>query len=88
MSSIFAGDVKKIRSNPGGNELLATWEQLKYYNWWIRIHFSTLHFRGSQSALQLSMQSHSLKISKSAGRSILLSILCESYRTGSKAFLK
>jgi hypothetical protein len=50
MSDIFAIDMEKIRTSPGGNELLITWEQLKYYNWWIRIHFSTLHFQRSQSA--------------------------------------
>lgn len=87
MSSIFANDVEKIRTSPSGNELLVKWEQLKYYKRWIRIHFSTLHFQRSQSALQLSLQSHILKDSKCAGRTILLSILCESYRLCSKAFL-
>lgn len=82
--NVDASDASNARI---GREFLTTLEQVRYYNWWIRIHFSTLNFQGNQSLLHGSFSAFGEDDSPSTERTTFLAILCESYRLASKAFI-
>lgn len=77
-----------ISSDPIGRELNAAWVLTKYHTWWLRMNFSSFSFQLSQGSLCLSPDISNMLRSINAGRVIVTSILCESYRLNNIALLQ
>lgn len=77
-----------IESRPNGSDVIAIWEQLRLYTWWIRAHFCTLNFQSSKNVFPISLPYHDLRAIGSTSRTAIISLLCESYRLSSVAFLR
>lgn len=69
-------------------EIGALWDQAKCYNWWIEFHFSSIGAQKRGKRLQLSTSVYSKSEMPSARRAMVLSVLCETYRLTSVAFLQ
>ncbi|CAG8050866.1 unnamed protein product [Penicillium olsonii] len=77
-----------ISSNPKDRDMISAWLQAKFHAWWLRMNFSSFSFQASQGSLCLSSDITTMLRSINASRTIIMSILCESYRVSNIALLQ
>ncbi|OJJ06755.1 hypothetical protein ASPVEDRAFT_56299 [Aspergillus versicolor CBS 583.65] len=79
---------QEITSDALGRGAIATWVLARNHNWWLRMNFSSASFQLAQSSLSLPMDISNVLHSIGSRRATVTSILCETYRLRTIAFLQ
>ncbi|KAL4906732.1 hypothetical protein BDW74DRAFT_167271 [Aspergillus multicolor] len=78
---------RAITKDTLGRGAIATWVLARNHNWWLRMNFSSASFQLAQPSMCLPMDMSNVLHSIGSRRATVTSILCETYRLSTIAFL-